>query len=349
MATNHGDRHVYTDCGIVVATGVGRIPMSEEDGLICAYRLDGQGGGAELGWDALRADADLGNTWAHLHFESDRARKWLREESGLSALVVEALLYEETRPRCAAVGDGLLINLRGVNLNPDANPEDMVQLRLYVDRNRIVSVRRRRLMAVQDIRDRLVEGRGPVNGADFIVDITAGLMERMGPVISDLDNRVDDLEDRVVTASNAGLRGELWQMRRQAIALRRYIAPQREAMGRLVTEKIAWIDPQAGQRLREIADRITRYVEDLDAARERAAIVQDDLTTRLTEQMNKNMYVISIIAAIFLPLSLLTGILGINVGGIPGEKWQWAFTAVSVGIVLLGVLEYYVFRKLRWL
>lgn len=323
--------------------------MSEEDGLIYAWRLDGWGGGTEIGWDVLCSGAELGDTWAHLHFESERARKWLREQSGLSSLVAEALLYEETRPRCAAVGDGLLINLRGVNLNPDANPEDMVQLRLYVDRHRIVSVRRRRLMAVQDIRDRLAEGRGPVDGADFIVDITAGLMERMGPVISDLDDRVDDLEDRVLTASNASLRGELWQMRRQAIALRRYIAPQREAMARLVTEKISWIQPHVGQRLREIADRITRYVEDLDAARERASIVQDELTTRLTEQMNRNMYVISIIAAIFLPLSLLTGLLGINVAGIPGDKWPWAFAAVTVGIGLLGVLEYYIFRKLRWL
>lgn len=323
--------------------------MSEEDGLICAWRLDGQGGGTEIGWDDLSSGAENGDTWVHLHFESERVRKWLREESGLSGLVVEALLYEETRPRCAAVGDGLLINLRGVNLSPGANPEDMVQLRLYVDQHRMVSVRRRKLMAIQDIRDRLAEGRGPKDSADFIVSVTGGLMERMGPVISDLDDRVDDIEDRVLMTSDASLRGELWQMRRQAIALRRYIAPQREAMARLVTEKISWIEPQIGQRLREIADRITRYVEDLDSARERASIVQDELTTRLTEQMNKNMYVISIIAAIFLPLSLLTGLLGINVGGIPGEKWPWAFTAVGVGIVLLGVVEYYVFRKLRWL
>ena len=152
--------------------------MSEEDGLICAWRLDGKGGGTEIGWDALSEGAELGNTWAHLHFESERVRKWLREESGLSSLVAEALLYEETRPRCAAVGDGLLINLRGVNLNPDANPEDMVQLRLYVDRHRIVSVRRRRLMAVQDIRDRLAEGRGPIDDRSSAISTTASTIWR---------------------------------------------------------------------------------------------------------------------------------------------------------------------------
>ncbi len=323
--------------------------MSEEDGLIYAYRLDGKGGGAEIGWNEIANPSNAQVTWVHLHFESDRARRWLRQESGLPDFVSEALLYDETRPRCVSVGDGLLITMRGVNLNPGANPEDMVQLRLYVDANKVVSVRRRRLMAVQQIRDDIAAGKGPGDPAEFVVAVTSGLMERMGPVIGDLDDRIDDIEDRVLQSSDARLRGELWQLRRQAIALRRYIAPQREAMARLVTEKLSWLDPQTGQRLREVADRVTRYVEDLDSARERAAIVQDELTTRLTETMNRNMYVLSIIAAIFLPLSLLTGLLGINVAGIPGEKWPWAFTTVGIGVVVLGVAEYYLFRKLRWL
>jgi zinc transporter len=97
-----------------------------------------------------------------------------------------------------------------------------------------------------------------------------------------------------------------------------------------------------------VADRITRYVEDLDAARERAAIIQDELTTRLAETMNRNMYMLSVIAAIFLPLSLLTGLLGINVGGIPGVEWKWAFTLVTAGITLLGVAGFLLMRRLKW-
>jgi zinc transporter len=323
--------------------------MSERDGLICAYRFDGKGGGVELDWSTLPSADDHAATWVHLHLEGERTRHWIEQESGVSPIVAEALMYEETRPRCTPVGDGMLINLRGVNLNPGAEPEDMVQLRLYIDRDRIVSVRRRRLMAVQDIRDHLAAGNGPRNSGDFLVEITTKLIERMGPVIADLDDAIDELEDRVLTATNATLRAELWHLRRQAISLRRYIAPQREAMARIVTERMSWIEPQVGQRLREVADRITRYVEDLDAGRERAAIVQDELTTRLSEQMNRNMYVLSVIAGIFLPLTLITGLLGINVGGIPGEKWEWSFSAVLVGTLVLGLIEYLLFRRLKWI
>lgn len=204
-------------------------------------------------------------------------------------------------------------------------------------------------MAVQDIRDHLAAGTGPRNTGEFLLDLSTRLLDRMGPVIADLDDSIDELEDQLLADPSYEIRTTLWSLRHQAIALRRYVAPQREAMARITTERAAWLDGLTMQRLRESADRVTRYVEDLDAARERAAIIQDELTTRLGEQMNRNMYVLSIIAGIFLPLSLLTGLLGINVGGIPGDKWEWSFTAVSVGVVAVGVIEYLLFRRLKWI
>jgi zinc transporter len=323
--------------------------MADGDGLICAYRIDGKGGATELDWESLPAPGDSRSTWIHLQLEDERTRSWLREESGIPPIAAEALLYDETRPRCTDIGDALLINLRGVNLNPGANPEDMISVRVYIEKDRIISVRRRKIMAIQDIRDRLDAGKGPTTAAEFLVDLCGNLLDRMGPIITDLDDSIDEIEDRVLSDTQSSIRGELWQLRRQAIALRRYVAPQREALARLVVQKTSWIDGAAVGRLREISDRITRYVEDLDAARERAAIVQDELTTRLSEQMNLNMYALSIIAGIFLPLSLITGLLGINVGGIPGEKWPWAFLVVAVGLILIGLIEYLLIRRLKWI
>ncbi len=323
--------------------------MSDSDGLICAYELDGRGGARELHWADIERIPLEGFTWVHLHLEGADTRRWLTERSGLPEIVVEALTYDEVRPRCTPLGEGLLVNLRGVNLNPGADPEDMVAVRIYIDAQRAVTVRRRRMMAVNDIRERLAAGSGPQGAGDFLVELAMRLVERMGPVIADLDDEIDALEDKAIADAQAGLRAELWEMRRVAIELRRYIAPQRDAMTRLTTERVPWIDAQAAQRLREVADRITRYVEDLDAARERAAIIQDELTTRLAETMNRNMYVLSIIAAIFLPLSLLTGLLGINVGGIPGVEWKWAFWSVTFGILAIGIAGFVLLRRLRWL
>jgi zinc transporter len=322
--------------------------VSDLDGLICAYVLDGRGGARELQWAELDSMPTGGFSWVHLNLEGEKTRGWLSGKSGLPEIVIEALTYDEVRPRCTPLGEGLLVNLRGVNLNPGADPEDMVAVRIYIDAQRAITVRRRRMMAVNDIRDRLAAGTGPLDADDFLVELATRLVERMGPVIADLDDEIDALEDKAIGDAHADLRAQLWDLRRVAIELRRYIAPQRDAMTRLTTERVSWIDAQAGQRLREVADRITRYVEDLDAARERAAIIQDELTTRLAEAMNRNMYMLSIIAAIFLPLSLLTGLLGINVGGIPGVEWEWAFWSVTLGILAIGIAGYVLLRRLRW-
>jgi zinc transporter len=171
----------------------------------------------------------------------------------------------------------------------------------------------------------------------------------MGPVIDGLDEQVDGLEEEVLTAQSYELRTKLSSLRRQAIALRRYIAPQREAMARLQTEQVSWLTELDRGRLREVADRITRYVEDLDSARERATVTQEELAGRLAEQTNKTMYVLSLVAAVFLPLGLLTGLLGINVGGIPGVESPWAFTIVCLVLVGIAVVQIVVFRKMKWL
>ena len=169
--------------------------MADETGLICAYRFDGRGGGEALGWETLPDAADAANTWVHIHMDDERAQNWLRDESGIPAVAAEALLYDETRPRCTSIGDGLLLNLRGVNMNPGADPEDMVSIRLYLDKDRIISARRRKLATIADMRDRLDAGNGPRNSGDFLLDVTSHLLDRMGPIIADLDDAIDALTD----------------------------------------------------------------------------------------------------------------------------------------------------------
>ncbi len=324
--------------------------MSDGNGLICAYVLDETGRGRSLGWDGIAAwRPEDGVLWVHLDRGGEESRRWLGRTSGLPPTVVEALLAEETRPRCERFGDGLLLILRGVNLNPGADPDDMVSLRLWLEGERVVSVRLRRLMAVDDLRRALADGHGPRNVAEFVPALAGRLVDRMGPVVGDIDDEVDALESEVLTASSHELRTRLHRTRHTAVTLRRYIAPQRDALGRLLAEPPGFLAGLDRGRLREIADRVTRYVEDLDAARERAAVVQDELANRLSEQMNRTMYVLSIVAAVFLPLGFVTGLLGINVAGIPGAETPWAFLAVVALLGLLGASEVWLFRRLRWI
>jgi zinc transporter len=312
--------------------------------------LDGKGGARPLTPDEVAAwSPDQGVLWMHLDYTNPDDRQWLETVSGLDPLVVEALLVEETRPRATSFDDGLLIALRGVNLTPGAEPDDMVAIRLWVDRERIVSTRRRRLLSVVDVVEQLTSGKGPTGAAQCLVELIDRLVARMSDTVDLFEDRVAELEDQILEANSTAMRFELATLRRQAITLRRYLAPQREALARLNTAMADWLDDSDQLQLREVSDRLVRHIEDLDAVRERAAVVQEELLSRMSEQMNSRMYVLSVVAAIFLPLGFLTGLLGINVGGIPGEGNALAFWFFIAMLVLVVILQVLIFRWRKWL
>lgn len=324
--------------------------MESQSGLIAAYRLDGEGGGEALDFDGVRGWEPGGRTlWVHLDYACEDARQWLDTESGIDPVICEALTAEDARPRCVAGKGGLLVILRGVNLNPGADPEDMVSIRIWLETDRIVTVRHRRVMAVDDLREALSDGTGPGSSGAFLVQLADLLVMRMGNVVGELDDTADDLEGQVLTHESYELRPRIADMRRMAISVRRHLAPQRDVMTRLQSEPVPWLTELDRGRIREIADRTLRHVEDLDAIRDRAAVTQEELNSRLTEQMNRTMYVLSIVAGIFLPLGLLTGLLGINVGGIPGTDNPIAFALVCVLLLVIALGQIWLFKRKHWM
>ncbi len=324
--------------------------MQQTDGWITAHYLDGMGAAEKTNGRVLPKDMVNDRcVWIQLNMNEFAAQLWLREESRLPAVAVEALLAEETRPRCMIIDDSVLLNLRGVNMNPGADPADMVSIRIWADAKTIISTQHRRLRAVNDVEKHLHDGTGPKDTGELLADLSDSLSERMSHVVANINDQVDDLEESMLEENPVEMRAGLRALRREVISLRRYVAPQREAMAALSSESIDWIRPLERQQIRASADRLTLFVEDIDMARERAAIIQDELSSNLSERMNKNMYVLSIVAGIFLPLTLVTGLLGINVAGIPGSESPWSFAIVTVLMFVFGAAEVYLLRRLHWL
>lgn len=320
---------------------------ADEQGLIFAFRLDGKGGGSELAWNSLELKGKHSSlVWAHFDHENPTTRIWLEEHSGLDPIVRDVLQAEDPRPRCEPHRDGLILVLRGINPNPEEESEDMVSLRLWLTPDRIISTRHRRLLAATDLKDAIKSGKGPKDINEFVIQLLQILLDRMDEEVVLLNEKVDSLEHRLLDSDTADLRSDISQTRRVAISLRRYIAPQRQAMNRFANEDIAWLTTQTRANLREITDRLLKNVEDLDAIRERASIIQEELSTRIAERMNQTMYVISVCTALFLPLGFLTGLLGINVGGMPGTESDSAFWWVC-GILMAITLLLSIGLKLR--
>jgi len=285
----------------------------------------------------------------HLDRSSERARAWLRSGSGLDPLIVDALLANETRPRVAPFRDGLMVILRGVNLNPGADPDDMIALRVWIDSRRLITMRTRRLLAVQDMRAEIEQGDSPDTVADAFVRLVLALVTRMAPVLDAIDEALDVLEEHVVKTPVRQLRTELASLRHTVIGLRRYLAPQREALGRLLSEDKSVFDDRSRLRLREATDAMVRYVEELDTMREQAGLLADELHSVVSERMNRTMYVLSLVGTVFLPLGFITGLLGVNVPGIPGSDSPLAFEALAFLLIGLAILEVWLFRRWRLL
>ena len=117
----------------------------------------------------------------------------------------------------------------------------------------------------------------------------------------------------------------------------------------MYAERIDWLSDTDRSRLRESADRTTRFVEELDLVRERAIVIQEDLSSRLSEKMDRTMYVLSIVSAIFLPLGFLTGLLGINIGGIPGADYGGAFFVFCALLVGIVGFQIWLFKSKKWM
>lgn len=324
--------------------------MTDNNGIIFALEMDRHGGGRQLDSHQLDSWRETdGLLWVHLDYTGDAANDWLDKASGIDPIIIEALTLEEPRPRSLVHMGGMLLILRGVNLNPGKDPEDMVSIRLWIEADRIVTLRHRRVMAVENIYQDIQNGHGPISPGEFLTDLTDRLVLRMADVISDIDDSVDAVEDEVITEQTFELRKKITQIRRTAIAMRRHLAPQRDVMTHLQNEKVSWLNEKDRMRLREVSDRTIRYVEDLDAIRDRATLTQEELSGRLAEQMNKTMYILSIVAAIFLPLGLLTGLLGINVGGIPGADNAWAFAIFCIMLLLIAAGQVWLFKRMKWM
>jgi zinc transporter len=286
--------------------------------------------------------------WLHFDYKAEGTSKWLQEQSGLNQVVIDALLNDETRPRASVFNDGILISLRGVNLAANSNPEDMVSIRLWFSKDKVISTRHRTLLSVKDIANDFTAGEGPKTPAQFVSLLAERLIARMSETIEEIEDKVSEIEESILLSSNYSLRNELSDLRRQIISLRRYLSPQREAMQQLLSEKVTLFSSEEKIQLRETTDHLIRFIEDLDSIKDRAAVSQEELSNRLAEQMNGRMYVLSIVAAIFLPLGFLTGMLGINVGGIPGADNEYAFAIFALMLGLIVSLQIWVFKKNKW-
>jgi len=285
------------------------------------------------------------NSWFHFQRDAEGVTEWLTQ-AGIPAPLIDAVLEEDTRPRFQRLPDGFMLLLRGVNLNSGEAPEDMLSLRLLYYKGTLYSFRKRTFVAIGQLRDQLQSKTGPESLHDFIVALIEQINLRIEDVVSSAEERLEAIEAEGFD-NTASVQLKLTALHRRLLRLNRFIRPQLAALEKLSIEAEKIMTPELHQWLINERDTTQRLFEQIDLMLEQVWMQREQLQQAIAEKMNRNTYWLSVIAGVFLPLSFLTGVFGINIGGMPGVESEDAFMIFCGSLIIIAVVEFLLLRRLR--
>lgn len=319
--------------------------------LLFGRILDGHGGARAItwaeaqDWDAPKEGEVL---WLHLMRTEPGVQAWL-ESLGIGEATAELLVSDSSRPRAMWEGEALVATLRGIHFDPGADPEDMVSLQVWSDGVRVVTLRRHRLQSPQDVRKKLEAGTGPTDAGRVVTDLVEAMTHRMNVAIIDMNEAIDELEAMDADADAGNVLARIATIRRNGLGLQRHMSPQHEALENMGRGAPDWFDADSRREIVESIERLRRYLEDINISKESAMVLQDDIRARSAARAERTNYLLTLVAAVFLPLSFITGLFGINVGGMPGIDSSDAFWIVTALCGAVLVMQVALFWRWKWL
>ena len=287
--------------------------------------------------------------WKHLDFSRPEEADWIRQHAGIPQSVAEAMLEDDTRPRVVQHESGILVLLRGVNLNPGAEIEDMIAVRVWIEDDRVISTSRRPLRSIEIIANEAESSSGLRVPGDFLVRLSDLLVEFIAETVDQIEDTLYEAENSDDSSSAIVKHSPFSRIRRQTTRIRRYLAPQRDALDRLSKMTDSTFSTDHLNEFREQAHRLTLILENLDLVRERAMIAQEELLAVIAHEQNTRMLLLSIVAVIFLPLSFVSGLMGMNVAGLPGMVYEGSFWILAVIMLLITAFILVALKRKDWI
>ncbi|WP_144392230.1 CorA family divalent cation transporter [Pleionea sediminis] len=287
--------------------------------------------------------------WFTLDYKDESNLLSIFDSLPLSETQRNALVDPEIRPRLLVTSDEkILLFIRGINLNPESEPEDMVSIRIYFDQNHLLCFRSRRLQTISETRQFLEKNPTELPNLQLLfTHLLREILFRIEKQVTSLANKLDDLEDAVDSGENIDFE-KVENIRRTSAKLWRYLSPQKDVLEKLTRVSVSWLNTETKHQLQELEDEMIYEVEELALVRERCQQLENLLSNKLSQRVNKNLYLISVITAIFIPVSFLTGLLGINVGGMPGVEANSAFWWVCSVLLIIAIIEIIYLKVKGW-
>lgn len=290
-----------------------------------AYRI-ASGKAAAVDHDAALTGRS-GFGWVHLDGIGEHERGWLESRAKADPAIVETLTATESRPRCDVFDHSAFVNLRGLTDAQMSASDPLASIRIWARKGLVITVSRKPLTAMATVRAR-VEAGNVLDPGDLIVTFADAITAELDPEVAELGDSLDDCEAGLDPDRIFEQRRLVNHVRSKSIGYRRFLFPQRDALEKLAHLDAGWLQDDDRIHLASAADRAARMAEELESIRERASLTHDALTDLRAEQIDSRALLISVIAMVFLPLTFVTGLYGMNVKGIWFAEEPWAFDAI---------------------
>ncbi|MCB2130893.1 MAG: hypothetical protein KDE03_17950 [Rhodobacteraceae bacterium] len=289
--------------------------------------------------------------WLHMCIHREETPGFLMDEIALDDLIVDALVEEDTRSRIRVRDDGIMVLLKAMHLRGKemARPEDMVSMRLWVTPERVVSTREADIDPILELTSRVAGGEGPATPGGLLADLIEEHLDEVESQVEMLEDDTNEIGRMITLHQTESACPNMAETETRISGFLRHLGPQRPVLEVLAQIDHPVLSARERVRLDDSLNRLLRFLETLQNLRERIEILNDQVTRIQDRQLNRSSYAFAAAATIFLPLGFVTGLFGVNLGGIPYEHSASGFWIFVIACVVVALAMFAFFRWRKWL
>lgn len=314
---------------------------ADRHGLICGYRF--QPGRPVEGLDTAEqalahlvlteaAQGQGGFVWLHFNLSHAGAEAWLRAHGGPAESFLEGLHEGSRATRIERDAERLFAVINDVTFDFSFDASDVATLWLSVAPGLVLSARRQPLRSVDRLRMAVKRGETLASSVELLDHLLGDQADELQRIVRQATDRIDDIEDALLAGQHERHGAELARLRRLMVRLQRLLAPEPGALMRTLARPPRWISAEDRQQLHRASEEFALVLGDIAALQERIKLMQDEAAARVAEQNNRSLFMLTMVTVLALPINLVSGLFGMNVGGVPLAGSRAGFW-IMVGLI----------------
>jgi magnesium transporter len=268
---------------------------------------------------------------------------------GIHPLLLEDIVDTTLRPKVEDLDTYFLVVLKMLSYDDGVSVE---QVSLVVGERYVLSFQEKEGDVFEEVRERIRKNRGIIraSGSDYLAySLVDAIVDNYFSVLESISEKIEGVEEAVTDAPSATMSKDLHFLRRELLLLRRSLWPLREAVSTLMRTDSALIEKTTDLYLKDVYDHTVEIIDVIETFREQVHSLMDTYLSSVSNSMNSVMKVLTIIATIFIPLTFLSGIYGMNFLNMPELKWRFGYPVVLAVMGVTGIFMFLYFKRKRWL